>query len=142
MSSAVIGNTAFATPVAAAVRRIDTADGPAFEFRIGPDEPVFAGHYPGYPIFPGVCLVECVHRVARDTVPANPTRRADGGGTPVLLAIESARFLAPVLPGDTITVTTVWSDAGGGQWQCAGTVWTDRGRAASVRLRFGTGDRP
>ncbi|WP_326829905.1 hypothetical protein OIE13_09870 [Streptosporangium sp. NBC_01810] len=37
---------------------------------ISPDEPVFAGHYPGFPIFPGMCVVEVVHRGALLTAPA------------------------------------------------------------------------
>ena len=39
------------------------------EVRIDPSEPVFAGHYPDFPIFPGVCVVECVHRSALATAP-------------------------------------------------------------------------
>src|SRR5690606_8313120 len=60
---------------------------------IDPDDPVLAGHYPGFPVFPGVGLIELVDH----------TLRASGVDL-VLGEIVSARFLSPVLPGDLLTV--------------------------------------
>jgi 3-hydroxyacyl-[acyl-carrier-protein] dehydratase len=91
------------------------------------DEPVFAGHYPDFPIFPGVCLVECVHRSALATTP--------GGGRLDLAALQSARFLGPVYPGDDITISIDWRPVAGG-WQCSAQVEGTGGKAAVVRLRY------
>jgi 3-hydroxyacyl-[acyl-carrier-protein] dehydratase len=56
--------------------------------------PCFEGHYPGYPIFPGVFCVELVHQAARLYCAAYlPNGR---------LARVGARFLAPVLPGAVV----------------------------------------
>jgi 3-hydroxyacyl-[acyl-carrier-protein] dehydratase len=88
---------------------------------IDADDPVFAGHYPGFPILPGVCLVEYV-------------RLLDGRP---LVAIESCRFLAPVFPGDELAIECHWPSPG----LCRATVATGRGVAARIRLRF-TGERP
>jgi len=99
---------------------------------ISADEPVLAGHYPDFPIFPGVCVVECVRRGARLTVPA-------GAGRVTLAALESVRWLAPVFPGDTLGITLDWR----GEdltWWCTGRASTDRGAAAVVRLRYRAGD--
>jgi 3-hydroxyacyl-[acyl-carrier-protein] dehydratase len=96
--------------------------------RIADDEPVLAGHYPQFPILPGVCVVECVHRGARLTAPAQAGRLA-------LAAMESVRLLAPVFPGDTLTIALDWRGEGL-SWWCTGRAGTDRGDAAVVRLRY------
>lgn len=95
---------------------------------IAPDEPVFAGHYPDFPIFPGVCVLECVRVGAADHPPpdAGPLR---------LVAVESTRFLSAVHPGDLLTIELKWTrrDA---EWRCAAKVGTERGPATTVRLRY------
>ncbi|NGY63277.1 hypothetical protein G7043_30585 [Lentzea sp. NEAU-D13] len=93
------------------------------EFEISPLEPVFAGHYPDLPIFPGVCLVECVHLAVRQVVPDSPA---------TLGVVDSIRFHAPVFPHDVITVSLRWDGRG-----CAAQVDTVRGTAAVVRLGIG-----
>ncbi|MGW4073559.1 3-hydroxyacyl-ACP dehydratase FabZ family protein, partial [Streptomyces asiaticus] len=40
---------------------------------VGEDEAVFPGHYPGFPIFPGVCVIECVHLSGLRTPPPGAT---------------------------------------------------------------------
>ncbi|GGS36186.1 3-hydroxyacyl-ACP dehydratase FabZ family protein [Actinokineospora fastidiosa] len=100
------------------------ADGRAL-IRLDPDDPIFAGHYPGFPIFPGVGLIECVHRSAQVSAP----------GELRLAAIESTRFTGPTFPGDELTVTIKWSEVDDG-WRCAAEVASPRGDAATVRLRY------
>ena len=99
-----------------------------FAVAITDSEPVFAGHYPHFPIFPGVCVMECVRRAAETAPPP-------GTGELRLAAVESTRFLAAVHPGDELTVDVTWSPRGDA-WRCAAKVATDRGPAASVRLRY------
>ncbi|MEV6128145.1 hypothetical protein AB0M05_15150 [Streptomyces violaceusniger] len=95
---------------------------------VGEDEAVFPGHYPGFPIFPGVCVIECVHLSGLRTPPP-------GSAGLELVAVESTRFLSPVFPGDRLAVDLVWT-GGSGAWKCAAKVATERGPAAQVRLRF------
>jgi 3-hydroxyacyl-[acyl-carrier-protein] dehydratase len=95
-------------------------------------EPVFAGHYPDFPIFPGVCVVDSVHRGALATVPGQ-------SGTVTLAAVESARFLGAVHPGDVLRVELSWRSVGS-DWLCAAKASTGRGEAATVRLRYRAGD--
>ncbi|GED83485.1 3-hydroxyacyl-ACP dehydratase FabZ family protein [Streptomyces sp. 6-11-2] len=92
-------------------------------------EPVFAGHYPDFPIFPGVCIVECVQRGALAVA------ERSGMSEPRLLAVESTRFLGAVYPGDLLTVHLELRDHEGGV-RCRATARTERGDAASVRLRL------
>ncbi|GAB3898675.1 hypothetical protein GCM10029964_083530 [Kibdelosporangium lantanae] len=93
-------------------------------FRIGPDEPVFAGHYPGLPILPGVAVIECVRAAL-----------VAGLGHPVdLVAIDSCRFTAAVRPGAEVSVSTSYDDTTG---CCVAEVATEHGPAAKMRIRIG-----
>ncbi|MFI8389893.1 3-hydroxyacyl-ACP dehydratase FabZ family protein [Streptomyces sp. NPDC085540] len=90
-------------------------------------ELVFAGHYPDFPIFPGVCVLECVQRAAT-TGEAGPLHGD-------LAAVESARFAGAVYPGDTLEMTLKWRRVEGGL-RCDAVASTERGKAASARLRY------
>ncbi|SDG50940.1 3-hydroxyacyl-[acyl-carrier-protein] dehydratase [Lentzea fradiae] len=92
------------------------------------DEPVFVGHYPGFPIFPGMCVVECVHRAGLLTAPHD-------AGDLALAAMESVRFLSPVFPGDELRIELEWC-RDGHDWRLTATASTDRGDAAVVRMRY------
>ncbi|MEV7791250.1 hypothetical protein [Streptomyces sp. NPDC087512] len=99
-----------------------------FTVAITEQEPVFAGHYPDFPIFPGVCVMECVRRAAESVRPPQ-------AGDLRLAAVESTRFTAAVHPGDELAVEVTWTPRAGG-WRCTAKVATQRGKAASVRLRY------
>lgn len=56
---------------------------------IAPDHPVFAGHFPGAPVVPGVLLLSCILDAAEQWL-----------GTGVRpLRLRQAKFPAPWLPG-------------------------------------------
>jgi 3-hydroxyacyl-[acyl-carrier-protein] dehydratase len=58
-------------------------------------EPFFAGHYPGFPIFPGVFILEGVYQAI--------ARYLDRQGLRGRLAeIRSAQFVSAVLPGSVL----------------------------------------
>jgi 3-hydroxyacyl-[acyl-carrier-protein] dehydratase len=63
---------------------------------VSSDEPFFAGHFPGRPVFPGVFIFEAVHQAAKYYATSQHGREAD------LAEIRSLRFLYPVQPGDTL----------------------------------------
>ncbi|NJC70665.1 hypothetical protein HC031_13215 [Planosporangium thailandense] len=96
-------------------------------------EPVFRGHYPGFPIFPGVCLIECVHRSCLTTAPGTPR------AVLTLAAVESTRFLGAVFPGDRIVIESTWTAISDG-WRVTARIRGDRGDVAAVRLRYHTGE--
>ncbi|MEX3628157.1 MAG: 3-hydroxyacyl-ACP dehydratase FabZ family protein [Burkholderia sp.] len=66
--------------------------------RFEPDEPWFAGHFPGAPIVPGVLLIEFVAQAANLLV----GHRCGGEARCHLVGVRQARFVHPVLPGQTI----------------------------------------
>ena len=128
MASTIGCSPVAARPVIAA------ADAACFraEVSIDPAEPVFAGHYPGFPVFPGVCLVELVRLAAFACLPETAVGWR-------LAAVESCRFLRPVRPGGRLTIDAEWT--AGGEGRCCSTVLTDeRGVVARIRLRLAAGD--
>ena len=65
------------------------------------NEPVFTGHFPGNPLFPGVYMVEAMAQLGGAVVlePGEFSRK-----TPYLAGIDKAKFRRPVVPGDRLTM--------------------------------------
>lgn len=125
--------TARATPTSVAVTVTDrtptTATGTVL---VDPADPVFAGHYPGFPVLPGVHLIEFADQTLRGWL------GADGPDGPVeLAAVERCRFLRPVYPGDTVTVELTVDRTDDGL-RCSAGVRTGTGPVADIRLRHRT----
>ncbi len=64
------------------------------------NEPFFTGHFPDFPVMPGVLIVEAMAQTAGVQVLESMPDRANK--LVLLVAIESARFRKPVRPGDTL----------------------------------------
>lgn len=63
------------------------------------NEPFFQGHFPEYPIMPGVLIVEALAQTAGICT----AEGTDGNGKLGLFAaIDTMKFKRPVLPGDTL----------------------------------------
>jgi 3-hydroxyacyl-[acyl-carrier-protein] dehydratase len=119
------------TAVSPVIGKVKPVSDNEVTFTVHPDEPVFAGHYPGFPIFPGMCVVEAVHRGALETAPAE-------AGELTMAAMESVRFVAPVFPGDVLAVTVNWQKDRD-FWRCKARATVDGRDAAVVKLRYRSG---
>lgn len=64
------------------------------------NEPFFQGHFPDYPVMPGVLIVEAMAQVAGVMVLQSMPDRANK--LVLLVAVENARFRKPVVPGDCL----------------------------------------
>jgi 3-hydroxyacyl-[acyl-carrier-protein] dehydratase len=66
------------------------------------NEPFFHGHFPGYPIMPGVLVVEAMAQAGCIIMTAEMTERAQK--LVVFTGIERAKFRRPVTPGDQLRI--------------------------------------
>jgi len=64
------------------------------------NEPFFMGHFPDFPVMPGVLIVEAMAQAAGVLVLKTIADRSQK--LVLLVAIENARFRKPVVPGDTL----------------------------------------
>lgn len=66
---------------------------------VSANEPVFQGHYPGNPIFPGVLIIEAMAQAGAVALMSQP-EFADK--VPLFAGIDEAKIRRPVLPGDQL----------------------------------------
>ncbi len=66
------------------------------------NEPVFQGHFPGNPIFPGVLIIEGMAQTAGAIVIAADRNENHVRKLVYMLTIDKAKFRKPALPGDKL----------------------------------------
>lgn len=125
------------------VDRVKEIDGQSIraEKKIPVDLDIFQGHYPDYPIMPGVLLCEAVFQ-AGALLTSHLLREEQGdeweekatSSVPVLTRILGAKFKREVRPGDTIELTATLKERVGPAWFFKGAVRL-RGKVA-VQVEF------
>ena len=94
---------------------------------------IFEGHFPGYPIMPGVLLIEAMAQTA--AVLAVAGLGADHQGHPVyFMSIDSARFRRPVRPGDQLRIEIAVLRGKLGVWKFDGKARCDGAVAAEAQF--------
>ncbi len=66
------------------------------------NEPFFQGHFPNYPIMPGVLIIEAMAQVG--VILAFKSQEGEAGDLIVLAGIDKAKFRKPVFPGDQMRI--------------------------------------
>ena len=97
------------------------------------DLDIFEGHYPGYPILPGVILCEALFQsgalLIAESMGQEPV------GAPVVTRILKAKFKREVKPGDTIQMQVTLKEKVGPAWFLKGKVLVNS--KIAVSLEFG-----
>ena len=88
------------------------------------NEPYFAGHFPDFPVMPGVLIVEALAQTAAVLVAATMPDLAQGKLV-FFTTIEKARFRQPVRPGDVIKLHAVKNTNKGPLWKFTGKATVD-----------------
>ena len=71
------------------------------------NEPFFQGHFPGYPVMPGVLIIEALAQVSAILAYITRGERPDGRSLLFFAGIDDARFKRPVFPGDQLVLESV-----------------------------------
>lgn len=100
------------------------------------DLDIFKGHYPGYPILPGVILCEAAFQSGALLI-AETVEQVNGSANqlPVVTRILKAKFKREVRPGDRITIRVILSEKVGPAWFMKARVLLEDGSTA-LNLEF------
>ncbi len=88
------------------------------------NEPQFMGHFPGYPVMPGVLIIEAMAQTSAIVVVDFLGEEAKGKVV-YFMTIDNARFRRPVTPGDTMHVHVEKIQSRGPVWKFKGTATVD-----------------
>ncbi|MFS0873147.1 3-hydroxyacyl-ACP dehydratase FabZ [Paenibacillus xylanilyticus] len=97
------------------------------------NEPFFRGHFPGFPVMPGVLIIETMAQVGGVAMLSVPDFK---GKIALLAGIDDARFRRQVFPGDQlrieVSITKLKGVIGKGQ----AVAYVDGELAAEAQLTF------
>ena len=79
-----------------------TVDPGGATIRLLPESPVYRGHFPGYPITPGVCLVQIALELIGEMADqvGHEGKRGHDDGKVRLVGAKNIKFTSPVFPGE------------------------------------------
>ena len=71
---------------------------------IPPDDDYFRDHFPGYPVVPGVLILESMAQLGGRLIQVSAREASKRDVLPMLTMVERAQFRRPVRPGDRLDV--------------------------------------
>lgn len=83
------------------------------------NEPYFQGHFPAYPVMPGVLILEALTQLSGVLAVASGIATTDGAPAVKFVGIEACRFKRQVLPGDQLTLESLWRPGAPGEGRFA-----------------------
>ncbi|MDH3315862.1 MAG: 3-hydroxyacyl-ACP dehydratase FabZ [Betaproteobacteria bacterium] len=81
------------------------------------NEPFFQGHFPYYPVMPGVLIVEAMAQAAAILTFHTEKAKADERSVYYFVGIDNARFKKPVVPGDSMRLEVTLARQVRGIWK-------------------------
>lgn len=103
------------------------------------NEPFFQGHFPAYPVMPGVLIIEAIAQLGAVGLLRQPEHQ---GKLPMFAGIDEARFRRQVVPGDTLRLEITLDKIRRGIGRASGSASVDGQPACEARLLFALVDPP
>lgn len=104
---------------------------------VSANEPFFNGHFPDYPVMPGVLIVEALAQVGAVAMLKKEENR---GKLAFFAGIDKCRFKRQVRPGDQLKLEVEMTRVRGTMGKGKGVATVDGEVAAEMELMFALGD--
>jgi 3-hydroxyacyl-[acyl-carrier-protein] dehydratase len=104
------------------------------------NEPFFQGHFPGYPIMPGVLILEAMAQVG-GVLAFKTSGEAAEKKLVYFIGIDKAKFRKPVLPGDQLRMEIEVIQVRPPYWKMKGNAYVDGKLVCEGELKAMLADR-
>ncbi len=94
------------------------------------NEPFFQGHFPDYPIMPGVLVIEAMAQVSGILA----FQSGAEGNSVYFMSIEKAKFRKPVVPGDQLIFEVNIIQQRNNVWKFSGQAFVDKKLVAEAEF--------
>jgi 3-hydroxyacyl-[acyl-carrier-protein] dehydratase len=98
------------------------------------NEPFFNGHFPNYPVMPGVLIIEALAQAAGILTLKSVSAKPDQDSIFYFVGIDAARFKRPVQPGDQLMLKATILRERIGVWKYSAKAEVDGRVAAEAEL--------
>ena len=98
------------------------------------NEQIFAGHFPGAPIYPGVLIIEAMAQISGILGFVTARQSSDNGMLYLFAGIDKVRFKRPVVPGDRLMLTSEVVSVKRNIWRFRTTATVDEELASTAIL--------
>ncbi len=98
------------------------------------NEPMFTGHFPERPVFPGVLIMEALAQATGILAFKSQGTKPDGSTLYYFAGIDNCRFKQPVLPGDQLVLEVEVLKEKRGIWKFSAEARVDDKVVASAEL--------
>jgi 3-hydroxyacyl-[acyl-carrier-protein] dehydratase len=99
---------------------------------LSPDLDFFKGHYPGFPLLPGVLACEAIFQAGAILIGNGMLAGKERQGVPALTRIRDAKFRRMIRPGDTLRLTVEVQERAGPAFLMKGSATVDGEVAVNV----------
>lgn len=106
------------------------------------NEPHFQGHFPDFPVMPGVLIVEAMAQASALMVVETMTEEEARRKIVYFMSIDSAKFRRPVIPGDSLYLHIKKLQTRGNVWKFTGEAKVDGKLCAEASFAAMIADKP